>query len=58
MNQYTAQCLACNRYSKIFIKRRKEGREGIREEERERGSWEGAHALREKRTYKYTFAIA
>ena len=34
MNQYTAQCLACNRYSKILIKRRKkkkrrkEGREG------------------------------
>lgn len=30
----------------------------MRKEERERGSWEGAHALREKQTYKYIFAIA
>lgn len=44
MNQYTAQCLACNRYSKILIKIRKKkkegrkgGRDGMREEERERG---------------------
>lgn len=44
MNQYTAQCLASNRYSKILIKRRKKKKEGrkeegggMREEERERG---------------------